>query len=78
MKQDRNEENIPRHICALAFFANREAHVDAMRVKETHRVEAEAIFWLAAKCVILYAAGMPSKKKSLGSLAEVARKNVFH
>ena len=47
--------------------------VGSKKVKETYRVEADAIFWLAAKCVILYATGIPSSENELGSLAEVAR-----
>ena len=40
---------------------------------EIYRVEAEAMFWLAAKCVISYDIGMPSREKALESLVEVAR-----
>ena len=41
--------------------------------KVVYRVEAEAMFWLAAKCVISYAVGMPSREKESGSLADDAR-----
>ena len=32
--------------------------------REVYRVEAAAIFWLAAKCVISYATGMPRRLKA--------------
>ena len=41
--------------------------------RETYRVEAEAMFSLAAKWVISYAVGMPRSEKALGSVAERAR-----
>lgn len=42
-------------------------------IRETYRVEADAMFWLAAKCVISYPIGMPRRLKALGSLTELAR-----
>ena len=44
-----------------------------MGQNSTYRVDAEAMFSLAAKWVISYAVGMPSKEKELVSLLELAR-----